>query len=83
VTLLTLHSCCISMACLQEWQLCILELRLCSITCVLDAMEKLIYMALADDPSKPTKGEMAKSIRLLIANARDDEELFNDLGRHW
>jgi len=46
-------------------------------------MEKLIYMALADDPSKPTKGEMAKSIRLLIANARDDEELFNDLGRHW
>lgn len=37
----------------------------------------------ADDPSKPTKGEMAKGIRLLIANARDDEELFNDLGRHW
>ena len=40
-------------------------------------------MVLADDPSKPTKGEMAKGIRLLIANARDDEELFNDLGRHW
>jgi len=38
---------------------------------------------LADDPTKPTKGEMAKGIRLLIANARDDEELFNDLGRHW
>ena len=37
----------------------------------------------ADDPSKPTKGEMAKAIRLLIANARDDEELFNELGRHW
>ncbi|KAL0047060.1 hypothetical protein WJX82_005420 [Trebouxia sp. C0006] len=36
-----------------------------------------------DDPTKPTKGEMAKGIRLLIANARDDEELFNDLGRHW
>ncbi|KAL0029268.1 hypothetical protein WJX79_006326 [Trebouxia sp. C0005] len=36
-----------------------------------------------DDPSKPTKGEMAKGIRLLIANARDEEELFNDLGRHW
>ncbi|KAL0039208.1 hypothetical protein WJX77_011442 [Trebouxia sp. C0004] len=36
-----------------------------------------------DDPSKPTKGEMAKGIRLLIANARDDEELFDDLGRHW
>lgn len=37
----------------------------------------------ADDPGKPTKGEMAKSIRLLIGNARDDEQLFDDLGRHW
>ncbi len=46
-------------------------------------MKKLTCMVLTDDPSKPTKGEMAKGIRLLIANARDDEELFNDLGRHW
>lgn len=37
----------------------------------------------ADNPGKPTKGEMAKSIRLLIGNARDDEQLFDDLGRHW
>ena len=26
---------------------------------------------------------MAKGIRLLIANARDDEDLFDELGRHW
>ena len=37
----------------------------------------------ADDPGKPTKGEMAKSVRLLIGNARDDEQLYDSLGRHW
>ena len=42
-----------------------------------------MLMYCADDQSRPTKGEMAKSIRLLIANARDDEDLFEELGRHW
>ena len=45
------------------------------------AAHMLIYCA--DDQFRPTKGEMAKSIRLLIANARDDEDLFEELGRHW
>ena len=42
-----------------------------------------MIFCLADDPGKPTKGELAKSIRLLIANSTDDEKLFDDLGRHW
>lgn len=37
----------------------------------------------ADDPGEPTKGELAKAVRLLIANARDDEQLYHSLGRHW
>ena len=43
----------------------------------------LVCLLAADSMLQPTKGELAKAIRLLIANARDDEDLFDQLGRHW
>ncbi|KAL3162410.1 hypothetical protein ABBQ32_010081 [Trebouxia sp. C0010 RCD-2024] len=55
----------------------------CGLITILHSQNFSPDQARPDNLSKPTKGEMAKVMRLLIANARDDEEFFNELGRHW
>lgn len=82
---LTLQVCCwqfILPAVLQSIQVCYGLIAGMFMRCAQDFGIDPLYCG-ADDPGKPTKGEMAKSVRLLIGNARDDEQLYDSLGRHW